>query len=81
MGCQASWDRNPWADGMHERAGGSRALRTPRGTRLTRLSACVLSGTCLALGGHGGLGLPTMPLRSAARGVKCGASVPGGWTG
>src|SRR5215813_4045187 len=49
--------------------------------RLTRLSGLVPSGTLVAMWGSWVLLLPTMPLISAARVVKCLAIVPVGWPG
>src|SRR5438093_8872560 len=49
--------------------------------RLTRLSGLVPSGTFVAMWGSWVLLLPTMPLMSAARVLKCLATVPDGWPG
>ena len=49
--------------------------------RLTRLSGWVPSGTCAAILGSWVLLLPTMPLISAARVVKCRATWPVGSPG
>src|SRR6266436_4966012 len=49
--------------------------------RLTRLSGLVPSGTFVATLGSWVLLLPTIPLMSAARVVKCLATVPVGWPG
>src|SRR6266478_3713560 len=47
--------------------------------RLTRLSGLVPLGTFAAMRGSWVLLLPTMPLISAARVIKCLATVPDGW--
>src|SRR5436309_9942168 len=57
------------------------ALSTHRAKRLTRLSGLVPLGTFAAMGGSWVLWLPTMPLLSAARVIKCLATVPDGWPG
>src|SRR5574341_906492 len=49
--------------------------------RLTRLSGLVPSGTCVAILGNWVLWLPTMPLMSAAKVVKCRATLPFGVAG
>src|SRR5439155_25705012 len=49
--------------------------------RLTRLSGLVPSGTFVAMWGSWVLLLPTIPLMSAARVIKCLATVPDGWPG
>src|SRR5437879_13820905 len=49
--------------------------------RLTRLSGLVPLGTFAAMCGSCVLLLPTMPLMSAARVIKCLATVPVGWPG
>jgi len=48
---------------------------------LTRLSGLVPLGTFAAMCGNWVLLLPTMPLMSAARVIKCLATVPDGWPG
>src|SRR5438067_12210710 len=49
--------------------------------RLTRLSGLVPLGTFAAMCGSWVLLLPTIPLMSAARVIKCLATVPDGWPG
>src|SRR5215510_10881119 len=49
--------------------------------RLTRLSGLVPLGTFAAMCGNWVLLLPTMPLMSAAKVIKCLATVPDGWPG
>src|ERR1043166_8333420 len=49
--------------------------------RLTRLSGLVPLGTFAAMCGSWVLLLPTIPLISAARVVRCLATVPDGWPG
>jgi hypothetical protein len=55
-----------------------RSLSSHRAKRLTRLSGLVPSGLCVAMWGSGVLLHATMPLMSAARVVKCLATVPVG---
>src|SRR5215475_11486284 len=57
------------------------ALSSHRAKRLTRLSGLVPLGTFAAMCGSWVLLLPTMPLMSAARVIKCLATVPDGWPG
>src|SRR5215475_14222122 len=57
------------------------ALSNHRAKRLTRLSGLVPLGTFAAMYGSWVLLLPTMPLMSAARVIKCLATVPEGWPG
>src|SRR2546423_12601750 len=55
------------------------ALSTHLAKRLTRLSGLGPLGTFAAMCGSWVLWLPTMPLMSAARVVKCLATMPVGW--
>src|SRR5205823_5901149 len=57
------------------------ALSHHRAKRLTRLSGLVPLGTFAAMCGSWVLLLPTIPLMSAARVIKCLATVPDGWPG
>src|SRR5712691_13344477 len=57
------------------------ALSTHRAKRLARLSGLVPLGTFAAMCGSWVLWLPTIPLMSAARVIKCLATVPDGWPG
>src|SRR5215467_10446371 len=56
-------------------------LPTHRAKRLTRLSGLAPSGTWAAILGNCVLWLPTMPLMSAAKVVKCLAILPCGTAG
>src|SRR5438093_3769123 len=57
------------------------ALSTHLAKRLTRLSGLIPLGTFAAMWGSCVLLLPTMPLMSAARVIKCLATGPDGWPG
>src|SRR5262245_39706157 len=57
------------------------SLSTHRAKRLTRLSGLVPLGTCVAILGNWVLWLPTMPLISAAKVVKCLTTLPLGTSG
>jgi hypothetical protein len=52
------------------------SLSTHRAKRFTRLSGLVPWGTCVAILGNWVLWLPTMPLISAAKVVKCLTTLP-----
>src|SRR6266705_728814 len=58
-----------------------RSLSSHLVKRLTRLAGLVPSGSFVATLGSWVLLLPTIPLMSAARVVKCLATVPVGWPG
>jgi hypothetical protein len=79
--CKARCRSKASAEGSKAPSSRMGALSIHRAKRVMRLAGGVLFGTCAAMGGPWVLLLPTIPRSSAARVVKCLATVPVSWPG